>query len=93
MYFLNHPAELNYTEAVRACAADGGQVAKVGQLFAAWKLMGLDCCKAGWVSDGSVRYPITNPRANCGPPEPSVRSFGFPAPSAKFGAFCYKPMV
>ncbi|XP_054891499.1 hyaluronan and proteoglycan link protein 3 [Poeciliopsis prolifica] len=90
VYHLNNPRRMNFTEAGRACARDGGRVAKVGQLYAAWKLKGLDRCDAGWVADGSVRYPITNARANCGPSHPGVRSFGFPAPHMKFGVYCYR---
>ncbi|XP_017288347.1 hyaluronan and proteoglycan link protein 3 [Kryptolebias marmoratus] len=90
VYYLNHTTKLNFTEAVQACANDGSQIAKVGQLYAAWKLTGLDCCNAGWLSDRSVRYPITNPRVNCGPTEPGVRCFGFPPPSVKFGVYCYR---
>ncbi|XP_013880531.1 hyaluronan and proteoglycan link protein 3 [Austrofundulus limnaeus] len=93
VYYLKHPTKLNFTEAVQACASKGSQIAKVGQLYAAWKLMGLDCCKAGWLSDRSVRYPITTPRANCGPLEPGVHCFGFPAPSMKFGVYCYEQMI
>ncbi|KAF7223972.1 hyaluronan and proteoglycan link protein 3 isoform X1 [Nothobranchius furzeri] len=90
VYFLNHPAKLNFTEATEACATDGSQIAKVGHLYAAWKLTGLDRCDAGWLADKSVRYSITHPRANCGPPLPGVRSFGFPALSMKFGVYCYQ---
>lgn len=90
VYFLKHPTKLNFTEAVQACTSDGSQIAKVGQMFAAWKLMGLDRCDAGWLADGSVRYPITKARNNCGPPEPGVRSFGFPSHNLKFGVYCYR---
>ncbi|XP_029010701.1 hyaluronan and proteoglycan link protein 3 [Betta splendens] len=90
VYFLKDPTRLNFTEAVRACASDGSQVATVGQLFTAWRLMGLDSCDAGWLADGSVRYPITKARPNCGPPEPGVRSFGFPPRFLKFGVYCYR---
>ncbi|XP_043981461.1 hyaluronan and proteoglycan link protein 3 isoform X3 [Gambusia affinis] len=90
VYHLNYPRRLNFTEAARACARDGGRVAKVGQLYAAWKLKGLDRCDAGWLADGSVRYPITNARPNCGPSQPGVRSFGFPAPHMKFAVYCYR---
>lgn len=90
MYFLKNPTKFNFTEAVRACAGDGSHIAKVGQLYAAWKLTGLDRCDAGWLADGSVRYPIATARANCGPPEPGVRSFGFPPPYLKFGVYCYR---
>lgn len=90
VYFLNHPTKLNFTEAALACFKDGSQIAKVGQLYAAWRLMGLDRCDAGWLADGSVRYPIIKARANCGPPEPGVRSFGFPPAHLKFGVYCYR---
>ncbi|XP_056242259.1 hyaluronan and proteoglycan link protein 3 [Seriola aureovittata] len=90
VYFLKHLTKLNFTEAVQACASDGSQIAKVGQLYAAWRLMGLDRCDAGWLADGSVRYPITKARANCGPPEPGVRSFGFPPLYLKFDVYCYR---
>ncbi|KAF3855172.1 hypothetical protein F7725_023227 [Dissostichus mawsoni] len=52
--------------------------------------MGLDRCDAGWLADGSVRYPITKARANCGLPEQGVRSFGFPPLSLKFAVYCYR---
>lgn len=88
--FLNYPMKLNFTEAVQACASHGSQIAKVGQIYIAWKLMGLDRCDAGWLADGSVRYPITKPRSNCGPPDPGVRSFGFPPMYFRFGVYCYR---
>ncbi|XP_057691682.1 hyaluronan and proteoglycan link protein 3 [Corythoichthys intestinalis] len=90
VYFLQHPTKLNFTEAVRACGENSSHIAKVGQLYAAWRLAGLDRCDAGWLADGSVRYPIVKARANCGPPEPGVRSFGFPPRQQKFGVYCYR---
>ncbi|XP_061678452.1 hyaluronan and proteoglycan link protein 3 [Syngnathoides biaculeatus] len=90
VYFLQSPSKLNFTEAVQACAGNSSRVAKVGQLYAAWRLAGLDRCDAGWLADGSVRYPIAKARANCGPPEPGVRSFGFPPRHRKFGVYCYR---
>ncbi|KAF7647579.1 hypothetical protein LDENG_00170360 [Lucifuga dentata] len=90
VYYLQHPFKLNLTEAQQACQEDGAEIAKVGQIFAAWKFSGLDRCDAGWLADGSVRYPITRPRRNCGPLEPGVRSFGFPPPQHKHGVYCYK---
>ncbi|XP_029354344.1 hyaluronan and proteoglycan link protein 3-like [Echeneis naucrates] len=91
VYVLQSSQKMNLTEAELACEEDGAQIAKVGQLYAAWKFTGLDHCDAGWLADGSVRYAITRPRKNCGPPEPGVRTFGFPPPHHKHGAFCYKP--
>lgn len=90
VYFLQHPQKLNFTMAVNACVEDGAQIAKVGQLFAAWKFLELDQCDAGWLADGSLRYSINNPRANCGPQKSGVRSFGFPLPHHKYGVYCYK---
>ncbi|MEE6503728.1 hypothetical protein FKM82_004920 [Ascaphus truei] len=90
VYYLEHPDKLDYAEGKSACQQDGAEMAKVGQLFAAWKFINLDRCDAGWLDDGSVRYPIAFPRPNCGPPEPGVRSFGFPGKHKKFGVFCYK---
>ncbi|KAG8440665.1 hypothetical protein GDO86_006420 [Hymenochirus boettgeri] len=91
VYYLEHPEKLTFVEARAACLEDGAHIAKVGQLFAAWKFVDLDQCDAGWLDDGSVRYPIAFPRVNCGPLEPGVRSFGFPARHKKFGVYCYKP--
>lgn len=89
MYFLQSSHGFNFSEALQACERDGGQVAKVGQLYAAWWFAGLDRCDAGWLADGSLRYPITRPRINCGPLEPGVRSFGFPSQCQKHGVYCY----
>ncbi|XP_022520937.2 hyaluronan and proteoglycan link protein 3 [Astyanax mexicanus] len=89
VYFLQHPQRLNFSEAVQACITDGGEIATVGQMFAAWRFLGLDRCDAGWLADGSLRYPIAKPRPNCGPQEPGVRSFGFPSPHHKHGVYCY----
>lgn len=92
VYYLEHPEKLTLAEAREACWEDGAQIAKVGQLFAAWKFSGLDRCDAGWLADGSARYPVAHPRSNCGALEPGVRSFGFPDPhSRKYGVYCYRP--
>ncbi|XP_076853922.1 hyaluronan and proteoglycan link protein 3-like [Brachyhypopomus gauderio] len=89
VYYLENPLEFNFTEAVRACIDDGSQIATVGQLFAAWRFLGLDRCDAGWLADGSLRYPITTPRSNCGPHKPGVHSFGFPPQRSRHGVYCY----
>ncbi|ETE56241.1 Hyaluronan and proteoglycan link protein 4, partial [Ophiophagus hannah] len=83
--------QANFPEAVLACKQNGATVAKVGQLYAAWKIQLLDKCEAGWVGDGSVRYPIVNPRSRCGGREPGVRNLGFPDKKYKlFGVYCFK---
>ncbi|XP_059680010.1 hyaluronan and proteoglycan link protein 3 [Gavia stellata] len=89
VFYLDHPAGMTLEEAKQSCQDAGAEIAQVGQLYSAWKFLGLDRCDAGWLADGSVRYPIAKPRANCGPMEPGVRSFGFPS-KGRFGVFCYK---
>ncbi|RVE55512.1 hypothetical protein OJAV_G00235590 [Oryzias javanicus] len=90
-YYLIHPSKLTYDEAVRACQKDGAQIAKVGQMFAAWKLLGYDRCDAGWLADGSVRYPVSRPRRRCSPTEAAVRFNGFPDKKHKlYGVYCFK---
>ncbi|KAM4807927.1 uncharacterized protein WCC33_001259 [Rhinophrynus dorsalis] len=91
VYFLKTYRKMSFPEAAKACEAKGDTLAKVGQLYAAWKLQLLDRCEAGWLGDGSVRYPIVNPRARCGGTEPGVRNLGFPSKKYKlFGVYCYK---
>lgn len=90
-YFLLHPSKLTYNQAVEACQKDGARIAKVGHMFAAWKLTGFDRCDAGWLADGSVRYPISNPRRRCSPTEAAVRFNGFPDKKHKlYGVYCFK---
>uniref|UniRef100_H2S084 Hyaluronan and proteoglycan link protein 1a n=1 Tax=Takifugu rubripes TaxID=31033 RepID=H2S084_TAKRU len=90
-YWLVQPERLTFAEAVQACLDDGAQIAKVGHIFSAWKLEGYDRCDAGWLADGSVRYPISRPRKNCSPTESAVRFVGFPDKTQKsFGVYCYK---
>ncbi|XP_059846920.1 hyaluronan and proteoglycan link protein 4 [Hypanus sabinus] len=91
VYFLRTFRKLNYVEAVKACKKKSGSIAKVGQLYAAWKLQLLDLCRPGWLSDGSVRYPIINPRSKCGGNKPGVRSLGFPDRRHRlYGVYCFK---
>ncbi|XP_052332323.1 neurocan core protein-like isoform X2 [Oncorhynchus keta] len=67
------PGRLSLSSASERCVSLGGQLATVGQLYLAWRT-GLDVCAPGWLSDGSVRYPITQPRQGCGGDQPGVRT-------------------
>ncbi|XP_053556673.1 hyaluronan and proteoglycan link protein 4 [Bombina bombina] len=91
VYFLKTYRKMSFQEAAKACEDKGDLMAKVGQLYAAWKLQLMDKCEAGWLGDGSVRYPIVNPRARCGGLVPGVRNLGFPSKKYKlFGVYCYR---
>ncbi|XP_061603563.1 hyaluronan and proteoglycan link protein 1-like isoform X1 [Phyllopteryx taeniolatus] len=90
-YFLPHASKLTFAEAAEACVRDGARVAKVGQMYAAWKLAGYDRCDAGWLDDGSVRYPVARPRPRCSPDGPAVRFNGFPDKKRKsYGVYCFR---
>ncbi|XP_061585002.1 hyaluronan and proteoglycan link protein 1-like [Cololabis saira] len=91
IYWLVQPERLTFYEAVQACLDDNAEIAKVGQMYSAWKLQGYDRCDAGWLADGSVRYPISRPRKNCSPTEAAVRFIGFTDKNQKsYGVYCFK---
>lgn len=91
LYWLVQPDRLTFDEATQACLDDGAEIAKVGQMYAAWKLKAFDRCDAGWLADGSVRYPIAKPRKNCSPTEAAVRFVSFPDKQVKsYGVYCYR---
>ncbi|XP_043577370.1 neurocan core protein-like [Chiloscyllium plagiosum] len=88
--------KLNLTEAMHQCQMQGAQLATAGQLYMAWN-QGFDQCDAGWLADGSVRYPINIPRRNCGGDMPGVRTVyqlpnrtGFPDAGSKYDAYCFR---
>ncbi|XP_056240571.1 aggrecan core protein-like isoform X1 [Seriola aureovittata] len=88
-----------YDEAVSSCQEQNAILASTGELYAAWK-MGFDKCRAGWLVDRSVRYPINNPRAQCGAGKSGVHTVyvdpnrtSYPDPDAKFDAYCFRADV
>ncbi|KAF6723485.1 Brevican core protein, partial [Oryzias melastigma] len=90
------PQQLSFHEARAFCGAAGARLATTAQLYAAWS-EGLDHCSPGWLADGSVRYPIRNPRERCGGPQAGVKTLyrfsnqtGFPEASSLHDVFCFK---
>ncbi|TDH05541.1 hypothetical protein EPR50_G00123310 [Perca flavescens] len=90
------PGRLSLSSASDRCVSLGGQLATVGQLYLAWKA-GLDSCAPGWLSDGSVRYPVTRPRPDCGGGQPGVRTVPPNSTAdnttALYDAYCYRGKV
>ncbi|XP_054462535.1 brevican core protein [Anoplopoma fimbria] len=90
------PQQLSFDEAQSYCRAAGAELATTAQLYLAWS-EGLDRCSPGWLSDGSVRYPILAPRERCGGPQPGVKTLyrfsnqtGFPQPSSLHDVYCFR---
>lgn len=82
---------LNFHEAQQACLDQDAVIASFDQLYDAWR-GGLDWCNAGWLSDGSVQYPITKPREPCGGQNtvPGVRNYGFwDKDKSRYDVFCF----
>uniref|UniRef100_A0A3P8WER1 Neurocan core protein-like n=1 Tax=Cynoglossus semilaevis TaxID=244447 RepID=A0A3P8WER1_CYNSE len=90
------PGRLSLSSASDRCVSLGGQLATVGQLYLAWKA-GLDSCAPGWMADGSVRYPVTWPRPDCGGSQPGVRTITpnttTDNSTALYDAYCYRGNV
>lgn len=99
VFHASVPDKLSLATASTHCHTLGAQLATVGQLYLAWQA-GLDRCDPGWLADGSVRYPINQPRRNCGGDEPGVRTLyhnpnrtGFPDTASLFDVYCYRGML
>ncbi|KAF1381718.1 hypothetical protein PFLUV_G00156910 [Perca fluviatilis] len=96
LFYDSIPQQLSFDEAQSYCRAGGAELATTAQLYLAWS-EGLDRCSPGWLSDGSVRYPIIAPRERCGGPQPGVKTLyrfsnqtGFPEPSSLHDMYCFK---
>ncbi|TDH02472.1 hypothetical protein EPR50_G00172870 [Perca flavescens] len=88
--------KLTLQQARDECVKHDAVLASPGQLYAAWR-SGLNRCDYGWLSDGSVRYPVTVPRPQCGGNQLGVRTLykyenqtGYPNPNDRHGLFCFK---
>ncbi|KAL1774025.1 aggrecan core protein [Sigmodon hispidus] len=96
VFFATRLEQFTFQEAQAFCEAQNATLASTGQLYAAWS-HGLDKCYAGWLADGSLRYPIVTPRPACGGDKPGVRTVylypnqtGLPDPLSRHHAFCFR---
>ncbi|KAL6047405.1 hypothetical protein STEG23_010986 [Scotinomys teguina] len=96
VFFATRLEQFTFQEARAFCEAQNATLASTGQLYAAWS-HGLDKCYAGWLADGSLRYPIVTPRPACGGDKPGVRTVylysnqtGLPDPLSRHHAFCFR---
>uniref|UniRef100_A0A286Y0A6 Aggrecan core protein n=1 Tax=Cavia porcellus TaxID=10141 RepID=A0A286Y0A6_CAVPO len=96
VFFTTRPEQFTFHEALAFCESQNASLATTGQLYAAW-VRGLDKCYAGWLADGTLRYPIVTPRPACGGDKPGVRTVylypnqtGLPDPLSRHHAFCFQ---
>uniref|UniRef100_A0A8C5NZG1 Aggrecan n=2 Tax=Jaculus jaculus TaxID=51337 RepID=A0A8C5NZG1_JACJA len=99
VFFVTRLEQFTFQEALAFCEAQNATLASTGQLYAAWS-QGLDKCYAGWLADGTLRYPIVTPRPACGGDKPGVRTVylypnqtGLPDPLSRHHAFCFRGMT
>ncbi|XP_021078729.1 neurocan core protein isoform X3 [Mesocricetus auratus] len=82
---------LTFDEAQEACRLSSATIAAPRHLQAAFE-DGFDNCDAGWLSDRTVRYPITQSRPGCYGDRsslPGVRSYGRRDPQELYDVYCF----
>ncbi|XP_045155079.1 neurocan core protein [Echinops telfairi] len=82
---------LTFAEAQEACHLSSATIAAPRHLQAAFE-DGFDNCDAGWLSDHTVRYPITQSRPGCYGDRsslPGVRSYGRRDPQELYDVYCF----
>uniref|UniRef100_A0A670KF43 Neurocan core protein n=1 Tax=Podarcis muralis TaxID=64176 RepID=A0A670KF43_PODMU len=82
---------LTFPEAQKACEENSAVIASPDHLQVAFE-DGYDNCDAGWLSDRTVRYPITLSRPGCYGDRntlPGVRSYGERDAGEAYDVYCY----